>query len=106
MALSSSQDLTTLASTITFNVDHDKSGLFSMQYKSGAGTLVVEGSCDGGTTWDALCFIKSNDTAATRVASATTTGLYEGTFGGIDRIRVRKSVGSAACVASFGITEY
>lgn len=99
-------DLDTVEDTLGFDVDHDKSGLFTLNVISGAGTVVVELSADGGTTWNATVFVKTTDTTRAYVATAATTGMWEGTFGGINKIRVRKSVGSASCVVAFGLTEY
>jgi hypothetical protein len=98
------KDLTVTDSTIDVSVSETDFGNdFSLQYPTGgAGTLVVEATLDE-VTWEDLTFVKSDDTGATVVATAAAAGLYIGTVPCCKKIRVRKSVGSAALSPLFGI---
>lgn len=99
------KDLTDLNSAITLNCDHDKSGVATVQYRSGAGTLVLEGTLDG-DNWESIIVVASDDTTEAPAATMTATGMYIASFGGLKSIRVRKSVGGAELLAALSITEF
>ncbi len=102
----SRKDLTALNSTLVLDSPDERNGTVSVQYVSGAGTIVVEGilseaaADDVSANWHILTLTKTDNTA---VALLTAAGIAfaENYYA---RVRVRKSVGAASCVVVLGVT--
>jgi hypothetical protein len=97
------KDLPAVNDEIKLVLDNDCSYNITVQYISGAGTIVLEGSLDDGTTWDDIVVTKTDDATETPAATMTAAGLYTASVAGMSRVRVRKSVGSASLNAALGI---
>lgn len=101
------KDLTALASKLEVDSPDERNGVVSLQYISGAGTVVVEGCLSetaadraDDTNWHILTLTKNDNTAVLNLA-AKGVGYAENYFASV---RARKSVGAASCVIVLGVT--
>lgn len=100
------KDLTALDSTLVADSPQEENGLVSLQWISGAGTVVVEGilseaaADDIAANWHILTLKKPDNTVVTAL-SAVGIGYAENMYA---RVRARKSVGAASCVVVLGVT--
>ncbi len=78
-------------------IPHDKFSVVGVQYISGAGTLQLQASIDGVTF---VTVSMTNLADGTTTASMTATGLYQADVSGMEFVRLKKTTGSAACIAS------
>lgn len=104
MARVINKDFTALDSVITIGPLHEAYRQAAIQYVSGAGTLLLEGSFDNDTYFPievASAAVSATVTAGTM----TTVGGYVADVSGIPYVQLRKSVGAAACVGSLGVSD-
>ncbi len=100
-----SKDLTAVNSTLEIDNPNEYTGEVIIQYESGAGTVVLEGSLSNisTTVWGGILMTSLLDGSTS--AAITAAGLWKATVGGLERVRVRKSVGAASCVIRLGVSD-
>ncbi len=99
------KDLLSVNDNLTINNPSEEIGDALVQYVSGAGTIVLEGTMSDGTApvWAAI--LLTNITDGTTTAAPTLVGIYRGNASGLEQVRVRKTVGVLSCVVRLGVDD-
>lgn len=104
MALTANIDLTALNAEQVIQIPRSKVAVAALTYVSGAGTLIMQASPDGGVTYVTVVGVDPSDTTKTAVAASLTgAGVIVADVSWATHVKIKKSAGSAACVGALNV---
>lgn len=102
--LLANQDMTALNTEYIIDIPRGAVAVAAMTWLTGAGTVIMQASPDGGTTWRTVAGLDPTDTSKTVVAaSLTAAGTIIADVSWATHVKIKKSSGAAACTAALNV---
>ncbi len=101
------KDLVAVGDKVVLDTPHERDSRCTLQYISGAGTVVLEGICseaavdDIDANWFPISMTKPDTTVVASLLAAGI-GHAENVYA---KVRARKTLGGASCIVVIGVTE-